>query len=110
MNLQPPDIETLSYLSLPLVEGLAAFEDERDPVPPLVADVEHGGGEGGAGGALRHGLVVQVAEPGVRILAVGVPDVLAQHALGQGQGGDGLEHLHLLVPVKNMFCSENRKP
>ena len=73
-----------SYLSLPLVQRLPALEDEGDAVPSLVVDPQHGGSKGRAGGAFRDSFVLQISQPGVRILAVGVPLVLAQHA-----GGDG---------------------
>ena len=69
--------ETQTHLSLPLIEGLPALEDEGNSVPPLIADVEHGGGEGRACGALRDGLVVKVSKPGVRVVAVRIPHVLA---------------------------------
>ena len=87
------------HLCFPLVEGLATLEYEGDAVPALVVDLEHGGGEGGAGGARGHGLVVQVAEPRVGVLAVRVAHVLPQHALGQRQRRDRLQHLHFLVPA-----------
>ena len=91
-----------NYLSLPLVQRLPALQYEGDAVPSLVVDPQHGGSKGRAGGTFGDSFIVQISQSAVRILAVGVPFILAQHTGGDSQGRDCLQHLNFLIPKENV--------